>query len=172
MRQITGTALCLLLVASIAVSSTSARVDASPYELASAVEISAEQGTLPDAPGRDVVERVCASCHGTDILTMMESSPAGWRETVDLMKQYGAMASDADWKTVSDYLVANLARLSVNKGSAEDLALVLGLTSEAGAKVAAYRDAQGGFKTIDDLKKAPDVNGARVDAVRARLIFE
>jgi hypothetical protein len=36
---------------------------------------------------------------------------------------------------------------------------------------AAYRDQQGGLKTIDDLKKAPGLDAAKIDALKDRLLF-
>ena len=45
--------------------------------------------------------------------------------------------------------------------------------NEAVAKdVVAYRDKQGGFKTIDDLKKAPGLDAAKIDALKDRLLFK
>ena len=131
-----------------------------------------QQGTLPDAPGRDVVERVCASCHATEYIIEPPQTVPAWKDTLELMKSYGAEASDEDWKTVTSYIVVNLARLSVNKAPAEDIALVFAVDEQVAAKVVAYRDGQGGFKTVEDVKKAPGLDAARVDTVRERLIFE
>ena len=81
------------------------------------------------------------------------------------------MATEAEWKTVSDYLVTNLALLEVNKAEAAHVQLVFGVTETVAADVVAYRDQQGGFKTIDDLKKAPGLEAAKIDALKGRLLF-
>ena len=88
------------------------------------------------------------------------------------MKDFGAEGSDDGWKTVTDYLVVHLAHLEVNKATAGEIAQVFGVNETIAAGVVAYRDQQGGFKTIDDLKKAPNLDGAKVDALKARLIFQ
>jgi len=59
----------------------------------------------------------------------------------------------------------------VNKATAGEIEQVFGVNETIAAGVVAYRDQQGGFKTIDDLKKAPNLDGAKVDALKARLIF-
>ncbi|MBI3048267.1 MAG: helix-hairpin-helix domain-containing protein [Acidobacteria bacterium] len=131
-----------------------------------------QDSALPDAPGRAVVEKVCTTCHGLDYLVPSERTAPVWRDTIDLMRGYGAEATDEQWKTITDYIIANLAHLSVSKATPEDIGLVLGVDEKIAQGVVAYRDKQGGFKTIEDLKKAPDLEPAKVDALKARLIFE
>jgi competence protein ComEA len=126
---------------------------------------------LPEAPGKAVALKVCSSCHGVEILLDPPRTVPSWVDTMYLMKDFGATASDADWKTTTDYLIANLAHLEVNKATGEEVAMVFGLDEKAAAALIAYRDTQGGFKTIDDLKKAPGVDGTKVDALKSRLIF-
>ena len=65
---------------------------------------------LKKAPGLDVVEGNCASCHSLDYIQM--NSPflnaAGWdAEVAKMIKFFGAPISDADAKTIADYLKAN-----------------------------------------------------------------
>jgi DNA uptake protein ComE-like DNA-binding protein len=48
---------------------------------------------------------------------------------------------------------------------------VLGVTMGVAEGVVAYRDARGGFKTIDDLKGVPELDAATIDALAPRLLF-
>ena len=130
------------------------------------------EASLPDGPGRDVVQRVCTVCHGTDFITATERTVQVWRDTLDLMKGYGAEATDEEWTTVARYLIAQVAYLGVNKAAAEEIGLVFAVDEKVAQGVVAYRQTQGGFKTIDDLKKAPGLDPARIDAVKTRLTFE
>jgi competence protein ComEA len=88
------------------------------------------------------------------------------------MKDFGATATDEQWKTVSDYLVTYLALVEMNKAEAAHLQLVFGIDEAAAKDVIAYRDKQGGFKTSDDLKKAPGLDAAKIDGLKERLIFK
>jgi DNA uptake protein ComE-like DNA-binding protein len=37
--------------------------------------------------------------------------------------------------------------------------------------IASHRDKQGGLKTIEDLKRVPDLDAAKVDALAPPLVF-
>jgi competence protein ComEA len=137
--------------------------------LASAQQAQVE--TLPDAPGKQLVEQVCATCHGVDLLVPSSRTATQWRDTMGAMKTAGAQASDEDWKTIVDYIMGNLAFLNVNKATVEDVRLVFGVPEKVAHAVVAARDKQGGFKTIDDLKQIPDLEAQRVEAIKMRLTF-
>jgi competence protein ComEA len=127
---------------------------------------------LPEAPDKKLVVGVCTSCHDSSIMTDGPRTISSWIDVVYLMKDFGAMATDDEWTAVTNYLIANLALVEVNKAEASHVQLVFGV-SEAGAKdVIAYRDKQGGFKTIDDLKMAPGLDAAKIDALKDRLVFK
>lgn len=138
---------------------------------ASAVEAQAPADKLPEAPGKATVVSVCTSCHDSSIITDAPRTVAGWEDMLYAMKDFGAMATEAEWKTVSDYLITNLALLEVNKAAAPHIGLVFGIPETAAADVVAYREKQGGFKTIDDLKKAPGLDSGRVESLKERILF-
>ena len=126
---------------------------------------------LPEAPGKAVLTKMCTSCHGTDVITDAPRTVPSWIDTVLSMKDFGAEGSDEDWKAVTDYIVVNLAHLQVNKSTAAEMAQVLRVSEKAGEEVVAYREKQGGFKTIADLKQAPGLDAALIDTLAPRLIF-
>jgi sulfite dehydrogenase (cytochrome) subunit B len=66
--------------------------------------------TLKPGPGLDKVETNCSTCHSLDYIPM--NSPflnaAGWNgEVTKMIKAMGAPISDADAKTIVDYLAKN-----------------------------------------------------------------
>jgi mono/diheme cytochrome c family protein len=66
--------------------------------------------TLKKAPGLEQVEANCGACHSLDYIQM--NSPfmtsATWDAEVNKMiKAFGAPISEADARTISDYLKAN-----------------------------------------------------------------
>lgn len=126
---------------------------------------------LPEAPGKAVLTRMCTTCHGTDVITDAPRTVPSWVDTVLSMKDFGAEGTEEDWKAVTDYIIVNLAHLEVNKATGKEIVLVLGVNENVAAGVVAYRDKQGGFKTIADLKQAPDVDAAKIDSLQPRLIF-
>jgi competence protein ComEA len=48
----------------------------------------------------------------------------------------------------------------------------LSLLRSQAALIIQYRDKNGGFKSIEDLKKVPGVDAAKIEARKDRLIFQ
>ncbi|MBZ5606067.1 MAG: helix-hairpin-helix domain-containing protein, partial [Acidobacteriia bacterium] len=92
----------------------------------------------------------------------------------------GARGSDADFKTVLDYLVANLGisdaapreleKVNVNRAAGWRIARALKLLPEEGDAIVAYREDHGDFKSLDDLAKV--VDRAKVEAAKDRILFQ
>jgi mono/diheme cytochrome c family protein len=59
---------------------------------------------LPDGPGKDIVETQCGSCHGLEQVQAHRDSRDGWQSLVDYMVSRGMAATDAEVKTMVDYL--------------------------------------------------------------------
>lgn len=126
---------------------------------------------LPEAPGKAVVIKVCGSCHTVDLIPDSRMTVANWNGTVESMKEFGATASDEEWQTVKDYIVVHFALLEVNKAPAKEISQVLRVDEKVAEEIVAYRQKQGPFKTVDDLKAAPGVDTATLDALAPRLMF-
>jgi sulfite dehydrogenase (cytochrome) subunit B len=65
---------------------------------------------LKKAPGLDMVENYCAACHSLDYIQMNSPFPSAavWdAEVTKMIKAFGAPVSDADAKTIADYLKKN-----------------------------------------------------------------
>ena len=65
---------------------------------------------LQDAPGRDLVVARCSVCHSVDYVQMNAPAldRAGWEKSVrKMIDQFGAPISEADAKSILDYLAAN-----------------------------------------------------------------
>jgi cytochrome c5 len=64
---------------------------------------------LPQAPGRDVVQRRCVACHEADLLTQQRLSRTGWARSVDKMVRWGAVVEADERDPLLDYLAAYFA---------------------------------------------------------------
>jgi competence protein ComEA len=91
------------------------------------------------------------------------------------MAGFGAVATDDEFSDILDYLVKNFpagsGAINVNKATATQLETGLGLSTAEAEAVIQYRKTNGDFKSIDDLKKVPDVDAKKLDAKKARLTF-
>ena len=62
---------------------------------------------LPDSPGKDVVVRVCTSCHEAAEITYKRRTSQDWDYMIGKMIDGGAELTAAEQDTVHTYLVKN-----------------------------------------------------------------
>ena len=128
---------------------------------------------LPDAPGKAVTQKVCAGCHGAELMLGKPHSEDGWGAIVADMIQRGAKGSDEEFYEVIQYLTQNikaLPKIKVNKATAKELAQVLVISEEQADAIVQAR-AKAEFKNIEDLKKVAGIDGKKIDAQKSRLEF-
>jgi competence protein ComEA len=132
------------------------------------------QAQLPEGPGRELAAKTCSQCHEPDRILAQHQDREGWAATVNKMVSLGLQASDADIKTIVDYLATVLPaeqveKMNINKMTAVEFETNLGVSRPVSRAIVDYRDKNGDFKTLDDLKKVPGVDPAKVDAKKDRL---
>jgi competence protein ComEA len=132
---------------------------------------------LPDGAGKAATEKVCSNCHELARSVSLRQDRAGWEATVNKMVSLGATISDADFQAIVGYLTTHYAgeerpRINVNKARAIDLESGISLRRSEAAAVIAYRAEHGPFKSLDDLKKVPGIDVAKIEAKKDRLTFE
>jgi hypothetical protein len=67
--------------------------------------------TLPDAPGRALVQRTCGmQCHNVDAALSLRRDRAAWTAMVENMVARGARANEAQTREIIDYLVQHFGR--------------------------------------------------------------
>lgn len=62
---------------------------------------------LPDAPGKDTVQKICAACHGVEVIVPRGMTRQEWSQVVANMVAKGAKGTDEEFAQVLDYLAAN-----------------------------------------------------------------
>lgn len=132
---------------------------------------------MPDGPGKAETQKLCAQCHEMDRSIAPRQDRAGWQRTVDKMIAFGMKATDKELEAVMNYLVAHfpadeVPKIKVNEAEAIEFESGLSLKRSQAAAIIRYRDANGPFKTIDDLKKVPGLDPALLDAKKDRLSFQ
>lgn len=63
--------------------------------------------SLPNGPGKDLVEKNCGLCHGLDRVAAVKRSSTGWTDVLKRMAFYGAPVAGQDEKAIAAYLDAN-----------------------------------------------------------------
>jgi competence protein ComEA len=126
--------------------------------------------SLPAGPGRDTIVRICTDCHDLDVIEGRRRTRTEWRTVVDDMVSRGATASDDETKAIAAYLTAALGRVNVNRAQAAEIQTILELSEAQAAAIVEYRGSSE-FKTLDDLKKVPGLDPAKIDTIKDRIAF-
>jgi competence protein ComEA len=131
---------------------------------------------LPEGPGKAATIRVCGKCHSPERAASMHQGRRGWEDTIIKMMKLGAQGSDEELDAVLNYLSTHYGReaprpLEINKARAVDLEAVLLLPRSQAEAVLAYRDKNGEFKNIDDLRNIPGIDFQKIEARKARIVF-
>jgi mono/diheme cytochrome c family protein len=62
------------------------------------------QVSLPEGPNRDLVERMCGSCHGVEMVAINGRSEENWNVTLEEMTGYGLRLTPVERAQVLKYL--------------------------------------------------------------------
>jgi competence protein ComEA len=127
--------------------------------------------TLPDGPGKQTFEDTCSLCHSPTAVIGMHKTKAEWKSKVTEMLQEQTDVSDSDRTAIIEYLARSFpATVNVNKATAKDIEAILG--ARDAAAIVQYRESKGNFKTLEDLKKVPGIDTAKVEASKPLLEFQ
>jgi competence ComEA-like helix-hairpin-helix protein len=134
------------------------------------------QAQFPDGPGKAEMTKVCSGCHELERSAAMHMDRDGWKNVVDKMVALGAKGSDQEIAATIDYLARTLPadevpRLNVNSASPIEIESRLSFKRSEATAVVQYREKNGPFKSIADLKKVPGIDPAKIDAKKDRITF-
>jgi competence protein ComEA len=100
----------------------------------------------------------------------MHKTKAEWKSKVTEMLQEQDV-SDSDRTAIIEYLARSFpATVNVNKATEKDIEALLG--AKDASAIVQYRESKGNFKTIDDLKKVPGIDTAKLEAIKQQLDFQ
>jgi competence protein ComEA len=124
---------------------------------------------LPEGAGKDVLMKVCGSCHQAERSASVRLTREGWEEVIADMIKRGAKGTGEEFGAVLEYLAANFLGeaprpLNINRATNIELESVAGLTRKEAAAVLAYLDTVGVCKSLDELKKVPGLDYKKIDA--------
>ena len=141
-----------------------------------AASILPAQVVLPDGPGKAEVEKVCKGCHEVQRSVSKRQDKDAWAATLTKMVALGTKATDAEMTAILEYLVKNypageIPPLNLNEAAAIDLESRLSLRRSQANALIAYREKNGKFKSLADLKKVPGIDFAKIEAKKDQLVF-
>jgi mono/diheme cytochrome c family protein len=136
------------------------------------ISIAKAQDDVPDGPGKDVVQRVCAACHDLGPLGAINGNKDTWQGVVDDMRGRGADGTDDDFKTIVNYLSKYLGvTVNVNSATADVMATEFGITPAESAAIVKYRTDKGNIKDWDTLSKVPGLDASKIAPLKKRIKY-
>ena len=137
---------------------------------------SQEHAEFPAGEGRDTVLRVCSKCHSPNVILANGQDQVGWENTIANMIDHGAEGSDEEFGDIAGYLTVHfppspIRKIFVNMATAEQIAAMLEISLDDAKVILAYRNQIKGFRCLEDMKKVPNVDAAKIDAKKDRLVF-
>jgi competence protein ComEA len=141
------------------------------------VAAAASAQSLPDGPGKELVTVICSSCHSTERVAAQHKTKSQWQDKVLEMLQEETDVTQAERDQIVEYLaktfptLIDIKKVNINTAAAKDIETTLELSPETAAAIVRYREQNGAFKTIDDVKKVPGVDAAKIESKKDRLEF-
>jgi competence protein ComEA len=132
---------------------------------------------LPEeGAGRVEMEKMCTQCHELSRSISLRQDRDGWSQTMAKMAAFGMKSTDKDYSLVLTYLTLHYAPedlppVNINKAPAIEMEARLSLRRSQAAALIAYRKAHGDFKTIEDLRKVPNLDFAMLESKKDRIVF-
>jgi competence protein ComEA len=152
-----------------------AAAPSAPAQAAPAPSAAAPADEWPAGAGKAIFLQTCSNCHTPENVIGKNLNSDGWTDILNRMIQFGATGSDDDFSAILDYLTTNFgpapAKVNINKANAMNLRNWLGMPQKAAVAIVAYRTQNGDFKTLDDVKKVPDVDPKFLDGVKDSITF-
>ena len=156
--------------------SLSRRIRRAVFPLAAILLVAGARAELPEGPGLAETRKLCVGCHELDKSISPRQDKDAWSGTLAKMVGFGMKASDGEFRTVLAYLAEHfpadaIPPLNVNKARAIQFESRLSLKRSEVSKIIRYRKKNGDFESIEDLKRVPGVDVAKIEAKQNILVF-
>lgn len=130
---------------------------------------------LPQGAGRDVLIKACVTCHDPQRAASVRLTREGWEGVIEDMTRRGMRIPDADQVTIVEYLsthfLGEAARpININTAEAIDFESVVSLLRREARAVIEYREKNGPFKTVEELKKVPGLDYKKIEKAKDRIV--
>ncbi len=103
------------------------------------------QEKLADGPGKETVQKACASCHEIEAVISSHRTRIGWQLSVDDMIS-----------------TLHFGKVNVNTASVQELEKTLNIPAKEAQAIQGYREKSGRIKDFEELRK---INGVSAEAL-------
>ncbi|MCI0390803.1 MAG: helix-hairpin-helix domain-containing protein [Acidobacteria bacterium] len=131
----------------------------------------AQAQTQKGPPAKEVLQKVCGTCHALERVIESRRSRAQWEEATDKMIALGAKGTEDEFATILAYLLRQYGRVNMNTATAVEIAEVVGLSEKEAEVIVKYRQEKGKFDDFEALSKTPGVAVEKLEKSRDAISF-
>jgi competence protein ComEA len=136
----------------------------------------AQPPAVRSGPGRAEMGKMCTGCHELARSVAPRQDRDGWIQTMTKMSAYGMKSTDKEFATVLNYLSTNypappIPPLNINTARAIELEARLSLLRSQAARLIAWREKNGPFESLSDLKKVPNIDFEKIESHKSSIVF-
>jgi len=134
-------------------------VVAAPARLAQSDQTAATDAADPATTDKSypLFSDTCGACHDSARITSMRRTKAEWQDVIGQMIDKGAIGDEKSFETVFQYLRRYYGKVFVNSGTADELAVSLGLSDKDAQAIVDARKAAP-IADFDALRKVPGID--------------
>ena len=121
--------------------------------------------------------QVCTKCHAATLVMAKRQDRQGWEDTITKMAGLGAEGTDEQYTVILEYLVKNYSplpatkKININTATAAEMISGLGVSDSDAQAIVTYRNQNGSFKSLDDVKKVPKLDEKKLSASANLIAF-
>jgi competence ComEA-like helix-hairpin-helix protein len=149
---------------------TSTLITAAPVARTPTQEPSTNASATDD-PAAGLFVQMCVKCHDAARITAMRRTGTEWEEVIKKMIEKGAAGTEKDFENVYGYLLRNFGKLYINVATADEIAMIVGLSEKDTQGIVAYREANGPFADFEAVKKVPGIDLKKLDEHKDAVAF-
>jgi competence protein ComEA len=136
----------------------------------------AQAGAVRSGPGLAEMEKMCSGCHELARSIAPRQDRDGWIQTMTKMSAYGMKSTDKEFATVLNYLSTNypappIPPVNINTAPAIELEARLSLRRSEAARLIAWREKNGPFQSLSDLKRIPNIDFEKIESHKSKIVF-
>jgi competence protein ComEA len=136
----------------------------------------AQAPPVPTGPGRAEMEKMCTGCHELARSIAPRQDRDGWIQTMTKMSAYGMKSTDKEFAKVLNFLSTNhpappIPPVNINTAPAIELEARLSLLRSQAARLVAWREKNGPFKSFSDLKNVPNLDFEKIESHKSKIVF-
>jgi competence ComEA-like helix-hairpin-helix protein len=133
--------------------------------------LSIAAGQVLDDVAKKTFEKVCGTCHETEVVTSQRHTRREWQSVTDDMPTRGAEGTPDELHDLQTWLARHYGKVRINNLTAVEIEKEMELSSSDAQSLVNYRLKLGHFKDFEALKAVPAVEASKLDRYKDSFVY-